>query len=234
MIMATDMSEKGLESLIFQSMTGESDTASAQEQGIAELPGVYTKARWIAGRAQDYHRDYAVDVVQLEIFLRMTQPQAAQALALDSDSPARQKFLARLQGEITRRGVIDVLRGGVKHGPHSIDLFYGTPSPGNARAAARFAANRFSVTRQLRYSTDESKLALDMAILINGLPIATFEFKNRLTKQTVEDAVWQYRRDRDPRELLFQFGRRAFRARRPGSAHVHPPPGQSIVVFAFQ
>ena len=83
----------------------------------------------------------------------------------------------------------------------------GTPSPGNTRAVERFAANIFSVTRQLRYSKDETQLALDLALFINGLPVATFELKNRLTKQTVEDAVQQYKRDRDPRELLFQFGR---------------------------
>ena len=86
-------------------------------------------------------------------------------------------------------------------------MFYGTPSPGNAKAAERFAANRFSVTRQLRYSRDETRLTLDLCLFINGLPIATFELKNSLTKQTVEDAIEQYRRDRDPRELLFGFGR---------------------------
>ncbi|MCB0255732.1 MAG: type I restriction endonuclease subunit R, partial [Anaerolineae bacterium] len=131
----------------------------------------------------------------------------AAAVDLAHDSPIRRKFLARLQGEISKRGVIDVLRDGVKHGPHSLDLFYGTPSPGNTKAAERFAANRFSVTRQLRYSRDEMQLALDLALFINGLPVATFELKNSLTKQTVEDAVEQYKRDRDPRELLFQFGR---------------------------
>ena len=67
--------------------------------------------------------------------------------------------------------------------------------------------NIFSITRQLRYSKDETQLALDLCLFINGLPIATFELKNRLTKQTVEDAVQQYKRDRDPRELLFQFAR---------------------------
>ena len=123
------------------------------------------------------------------------------------DGPPRLKFLARLQGEIAKRGVVDVLRKGIKHGPASVDLFYGTPSPGNARAVERFAANIFSVTRQLRYSKDETQLALDLGLFINGLPVATFELKNRLTKQTVEDAVQQYKRDRDPRELLFQFGR---------------------------
>jgi len=100
-----------------------------------------------------------------------------------------------------------VLRHGIKHGPHRLDLFYGTPSPGNVKARARYEANRFSVTRQLRYSRDETQLALDLSLFINGLPVATFELKNSLTKQTVEDAVQQYKRDRDPREKLFEFGR---------------------------
>ena len=118
-------------------------------------------------------------------------------LAADEDGPVRQKFLARLQGEITKRGVIDVLRSGIKHGAHHLDL-YGTASPGNPKAAERFDANLFSVTRQLKYSRDETQLALDLGLFINGLPIATFELKNSLTKQTVEDAVQQYKRDRDP------------------------------------
>ena len=75
------------------------------------------------------------------------------------------------------------------------------------KAAQRFAQNRFSVTRQLRYSRDDIAHALDLALFINGLPIATFELKNSLTKQTVEDAVEQYKRDGDPREKLFEFGR---------------------------
>jgi type I restriction enzyme R subunit len=88
-----------------------------------------------------------------------------------------------------------------------LTLFYGTPSPGNDKTAALFRANRFSVTRQLRYSRDETRRALDLCLFINGLPVATFELKNSLTKQTVADAVEQYGRDRDPRELLFKFGR---------------------------
>ena len=100
-----------------------------------------------------------------------------------------------------------MLRRGIDHGPHHVDLFYGTPSPGNPAAAERYDRNRFSVTRQLRYSRDETQLALDMALFINGLPVATFELKNSLTKQTCDDAIEQYRRDRDPREKLFEFGR---------------------------
>ena len=96
---------------------------------------------------------------------------------------------------------------GIKHGALDLDLFYGTPSPGNPKAKALFELNRFSVTRQLRYSRDETQLALDLGLFINGLPVFTFELKNNLTKQTVADAVWQYKKDRDPREELFKLGR---------------------------
>jgi type I restriction enzyme, R subunit len=186
--MSTDLSEKGLETLIVNHLT-------SKEVG------------WLAGDSKNYEREYAVDLAHLAAFLQATQPDTAEALDLDHDSPIRRKFLARLQGEITKRGVVDVLRNGIKHGPHDLDLFYGTPTPGNAAAQKRYAENRFSVTRQLRYSRDETQLALDLALFINGLPVATFELKNSITKQTAEDAVEQYKRDRDQRELLFQFGR---------------------------
>ena len=146
-------------------------------------------------------------MVKLFAFLSATQPKAVEALGIGDDGPNRLKFLHRLQGEIAKRGVIDVLRNGVQHGPGSVELFFGTPTPGNVKAEELFAANIFNVTRQLHYSKGETKLSLDAAVFINGLPVATFELKNSLTKQTVEDAIEQYKRDRDPKELLFQFGR---------------------------
>ncbi len=202
--MTTDTSEKGLESLIVAWMTGESTPAPSAN--AHEKPAPYG-GEWILGGAHDYMRESAVDLVQLSAFLRETQTDYADAVDLDQDSPTRRKFLDRLQGEVSKRGVIDVLRKGLKHGPHQLDLFYGTPSLGNQAAAERYAHNRFSVTRQFRYSRDETQLALDLGLFINGLPVATFELKNSLTKQTVADAIEQYQRDRDPRERLFEFAR---------------------------
>jgi type I restriction enzyme R subunit len=205
--MTTDTSERGLERLICTALTGAPCDPKPAGGLVAEPAAPYGGVGYFCGDPADYDREYAVDLVQLAAFLRATQPEAVDALDLENASPTRQKFLARLQGEITRRGVIDVLRHGVKHGPHHLDLFYGTPTPGNARAEERYAQNRFSVTRQLKYSRDETQLALDLCLFINGLPVATFELKNSLTKQTVADAVEQYKRDRDPRERLFGFGR---------------------------
>ncbi len=204
--MTTDTSEKGLESLIVAAMTGLWE-APVREGGVSKPPTPYGGTGWLYGHAEDYDREHCVDLFQLRAFLGATQPQVAEALDLGQDGPTRRTFLARLQGEITKRGTIEVLRHGVRHGPHHLDLFYGTPSPGNERAQVLYAANRFSVTRQVRYSRDETQLTLDLGLFINGLPVATFELKNSLTKQTVEDAIQQYRRDRDPREKLFEFGR---------------------------
>ena len=203
--MTTDTSEAGLERLICVAMTGSACEPAAE--GDSGEPAAAGGTGWLCGSPGDYEREYAVDLAQLAAFLLATQPELPEALDLATDGPTRQKFLARLQGEVSKRGVVDVLRKGIKHGPHHIDLFYGTPSPDNPAAAERFALNRFSVTRQLRYSRDEAQLALDLALFVNGLPVATFELKNSLTKQTVSDAVEQYKRDRDPRERLFELGR---------------------------
>jgi type I restriction enzyme R subunit len=209
--MPTDTSEKGLETLIMRHMTG-TDGLAVTPGIVAEPPAPYGGSGYFAGSPKDYDRPHALDVPQLFAFLRATQPDTFKKLALadanDSKDINRLKFLGRVTSEIGKRGVIDVLRKGIEHHPAGhFDLFYGTPSEGNAKAAALHGQNRFSITRQLAYSADETRRALDLGLFINGLPIATFELKNSLTKQTVEDAVEQYRRDRDPRERLFERGR---------------------------
>ena len=201
----TDTTERGLERLICTVLTGH--PCNPPQPGVRYPTPTYGGTGWVGGNPNDYDREYCVDLIQISTFLHETQPEVAEALTLEEDGPTRRKFLARLQGEVTRRGTIDILRHGLKHGAHDLDLFYGTPSVGNVKAKTLFEANRFSVTRQLRYSRDETQLALDLGLFINGLPVATFELKNSLTKQTVEDAVWQYKKDRNPREKLFEFGR---------------------------
>jgi type I restriction enzyme, R subunit len=185
--MTTDTSEKGLEDLIFNYLT---------QRGGYEV-----------GTNEDFDREHALDLAKLSSFIRTTQPKVYEDLGLLEEGSRKTQFLNRLQGEIAKRGIVDVLRNGVRHGPDSIDLYYVTPTQGNVKANELYSANIFSVTRQLRYSRAETMLSLDLAIFINGLPIMTFELKNKLTKQTVSDAVQQYCKDRDPRELLFQFGR---------------------------
>src|ERR1700691_356433 len=97
----TDTTEKGLESLIVNSLcSGESG--------------------YVHGDPKDYDRDHAVDLAKLISFLIATQPKIVEKLGVAEEGPKRAAFLARLQGEVAKRGVIDVLRHGVKHGPEDV------------------------------------------------------------------------------------------------------------------
>lgn len=160
-----------------------------------------------AGTNADYNKEYAIDETRLFRFLQDTQPTQMEKLGVFYSDQKKGQFLNRLQGELAKRGIIDVLRNGIKVYPVDLIMFYLTPTEGNDKAKEMFEKNIFSVIRQLRYSMDAGKLALDMCIFINGLPVITFELKNQLTKQNVDDAVQQYKDDRDPRELLFSFRR---------------------------
>ena len=233
--MTADTSERGLERLICTAPAGhpcEPPAGDATREACAEYGGV----GWIGGSWLDYDCEYCVDLAQLATFLHATLPEVAESLALAEDGPVRRRFLARLQGEITKRGAIDVLRHGIRHGAHELALFHGTPPPGNSQAWERFEQNRFTVTRQLRYSRDEPQRALDITLFINGLPVFTFELKNNLTRQTVDDAVWQYRRDRNPREKLFEIGRciASLRGGRARGALLHRAEGQGVLVPPVQ
>lgn len=187
-MIVTDTKEKGLESLIVNWLVAQ----DGYEQGTND----------------DYEQEYALDTVRLFRFLQDTQPQKLQQFGDLSSPKKRREFLNRLSLELSKRGVIDVLRHGIKIYPaQQIYLYYLTPSSQNSTAQQLFEKNIFSVTRQLQYSPNAGRLALDMCVFINGIPVLTFELKNQLTKQNVEDAVKQYKTDRDPRELLFSFKR---------------------------
>ena len=100
----SDTSEKGLEALIVGSLVDESGYRQTE-------PG-------------DFDRDHAVDPTVLLEFLCATQPKIVDALGIGEEGPKRLQFLHRLQGEISKRGIVDVLRRGIKHGPSDVDLFY--------------------------------------------------------------------------------------------------------------
>ena len=159
------------------------------------------------GSNADYNKEYAIDETRLFRFLKDTQPDQMDKLGVFKSEQKKRQFLNRLQGELAKRGIIDVLRNGIKVYPVDLIMFYLTPTENNIKARELFEKNIFSVTRQLRYSQDAGKLALDLCIFINGLPVITFELKNQLTKQNTDDAVEQYKTDRDPRDTLFSFKR---------------------------
>lgn len=155
--MFTNTKESGLEALIVKWLVEHND--------------------YEEGSNADYNKEYAIDETRLFRFLQDTQRSQMDKLGVFKFEQKKRQFLNRLQGEIAKRGIIDVLRNGIKVYPVDLIMFYLTPTENNTKAREIFEKNIFSVTRQLRYAQDAGKLALDMCVFINGLPVITFELK---------------------------------------------------------
>ena len=150
-----------------------------------------------------YNKDFALVDKWVERFVTETQPEKVKQSMCFASPSERLKFFTRLSNEITKRGVTDVLRKGYKFNGSTFDLYYPLPSELNPSAKVAYGQNIFGVIRQVMYSKANTN-EIDFVLFINGLPLATFELKNNFTGQTYENAIAQYRTDRDPKELLLQ------------------------------
>lgn len=151
----------------------------------------------------DYNKDFALVDTWVERFVVATQPDKVEQSMCFASPSERMKFFTRLANEITKRGVVDVLRKGYKFNGSTFDLYYPLPSDLNPSAKKAYGQNIFGVIRQVMYSKTNTN-EIDFVVFINGLPLATFELKNNYTGQTYENAIRQYQTDRNPKELLLQ------------------------------
>ena len=155
----------------------------------------------------DYDRFLCLIPDEVLQFVRTTQLTQYKKLERQYGADTPKKLLARVAGAIADRGVLNVLREGVKDRGCYLKLTYFQPSSGmNPDHQQLYEGNRFTLIRQLKYSQRNEK-SLDMVLFLNGLPLVTMELKNSLTGQVVADAEKQYRVDRDPKEPLFRFKR---------------------------
>ena len=161
----------------------------------------------ITGEAFD--RERAIFPETVLAFIRETQPKEwARLESLHGDRTGEQ-ILGDLCKWMDVHGSLATLRHGFKCYGRTLHVAFFKPAHAlNPELEARYTANRLGLTRQLHFSP-HSERSLDVTLSLNGIPVATLELKNPLTGQTVEDARRQYQRDRDPREPIFAFKRRA-------------------------
>lgn len=156
-----------------------------------------------------YDKKLALYPEDLLEFVRETQPQQWARLERIHGAKAGEKFCKRVAKELDRRGVVEVLRRGVEDTGARIKLVFFAPgSDLNELLAEKYWANRMTVVRQLRYSTNNDN-SVDTVLFVNGIPVVTIELKNQLTGQTYHNAIDQYKRSRPATEKLFKLNSRA-------------------------
>jgi type I restriction enzyme R subunit len=165
--------------------------------------------RYIKGTPFSFSREFAMDTKAVIAFVKDTQPNEWAALEKRHGADVEDGFLKRLNAELNNRGMIDVLRHGITDLGVNVRMAYFKPGSGmNKSATALYEKNVLQITRQVKYSLANEN-SIDTVIFLNGLPIITMELKNPLTGQTYKNAIAQYQNDRNPRELLLAFKKRA-------------------------
>lgn len=184
---------------------------TAIEAGLVGAGG-YTKRE-----ASAYDPKRALFPADVTGFLRASQPAKWGQLEALLGARTEETVLDSLVKELDLKGTLHLLRHGFKCYGKSFRLAYFQPNSGmNPEAAANYAHNRLTITRQVAFESalrrpdgKQRRCEIDVTLSVNGLPVVTAELKNPLTNQRATDAVDQYRKERDERDLLFAFGKRA-------------------------
>lgn len=162
---------------------------------------------WSRLEPSGYDRKLGLFASELVAFLRASQPKEWSELVkrLGGETQAADKVVKRVADELTARGPVDVLRGVVKDTGVTFRVAAFAPANGLTPVLwQQYGANRLGVVRQLHHSESNPQDSLDVVLVVNGIPLATAELKNPLTGQSVEDAMAQYRADRNPADLIFK------------------------------
>jgi type I restriction enzyme, R subunit len=161
-----------------------------------------SNARWVW--------DLALDRETLLEFILATQPKEWERLSAIHGEEVERKFLLRLFKELDNRGMLDALRHGIVDYGVRFQLAFFAPATGlNPETRKLYEANRLTMLRQLHIGQKNEHDSVDIVLCLNGLPVITIEFKKQSTSQASDQPWRQYLQDRDPRELLFSFKKRA-------------------------
>lgn len=163
---------------------------------------------YLAISGKGFDRERAIFPSTVLDFIKATQPKEWAKLEALHGSKTGDQVLTDLCKWMDANGSLATLRHGFKcYGRTLFVAYFKAAHELNPELEERYAKNCLGLTRQLRFSTRSEK-SLDVTLSVNGIPIATLELKNAMTGQTVEDALRQYKQDRDPRETIFEFKKR--------------------------
>lgn len=154
------------------------------------------------------HRDRALDAATLVNFIQTTQPKAWERFERMCNSDSTAKFAKVFNDAVDRLGMVAVLKHGFKHRGIPFKVVFFKPESGlNESAADRYSKNVCRCIRQFHFA-ETGNQTIDMVLDVNGIPLVGIELKDQFTGQDVENAMRQWREDRDPRCRCLKFNTR--------------------------
>ena len=148
---------------------------------------------------------FAMDKELLFAFLDSTQPKTMDALRKIYQDKAEETIVNYINAEITKpkSSLLYVLKHYVTISHYKLYLMYAKPATTyNTDLVQKYNQNVFSVMEEVGASDKER---VDLVIFLNGFAIMSFELKCNFAGQSFNDAIEQYKRDRNPKTRLFLF-----------------------------
>lgn len=200
--------EIALEQAIERHLTG-TTTEELNEPRTSYGIDVSGSSAYRNGLPGDFNAQYALDTAMFWQFLQTTQAKELTKLQSRNPSDWQAKILERFDRMIKKHGLLHLLKKGLPVDDAFFSLMYPAPLASSAaRVHENFAANIWSITRQVCYSQANPLEEIDMVLFLNGMPLITIELKNAWTGQTARfHGQKQYRDNRDATQPLLQFGR---------------------------
>nr|WP_293295751.1 type I restriction endonuclease [Allomuricauda sp.] len=210
--MHSQTNEQALEAAIEKHLTGTCLEDLKQEgvsiDSVNEDGELYQTGKgYYIGQPSNFNAQFAIDEQYFWDFLQSTQKEELEKLQKQTDW--KLKILNRFDRMIKKYGVLHLLKKGLEVDDARFTLFYESPLASSSQQVKdNFENNKFSVTRQLRYSTDNPREEIDLVLFVNGLPLVTMELKNAWTGQNARvHGQHQYKTKRDNKQPLLQFAR---------------------------
>lgn len=195
--MSMDTSEKRFESDIEQYFI---------THGYRQFSKQNEEGKWI--RFFNYDVDKAIYLDVLVEFVSKSQPKEWTRYLKYYGNEAPQKLYRRFENEVVEHGLIYVLKHGITDLGIKIKLcFFKPESELNDKSIELYNQNIFGIERQFGYSSENNN-TIDMVLSLNGIPLFSFELKNQFKGQDYNDAIVQYKTDRNPKEFCFRLNHR--------------------------
>ena len=160
---------------------------------------------YIERKAPCFDRYFAIDREMLFKFLWDTQEDTMELLRKIYKDTLEETVVNYLNAEMTKTkgSLLNVLKHGVEIANYKLHLMYTKPATTfNQELLDKYEKNIFSVMEEV-WASDKERI--DLVIFLNGLAIMSFELKCNMAGQSYEDAIYQYRTERNPKSRLFLF-----------------------------
>ncbi len=163
---------------------------------------------YIKSSSPNFDKTLGLDTTAFIDFIKTSQPKTWEKHVRIYGDQSESQLVKRFCDEVRQRDLLSVMRHGfTDRGNKFYPIFWKPETTYNQTAQEQYEANRFMCVRQLHYCPSNQN-SVDIVLMVNGIPVVSMELKCQFTGQNVQNALSQYKFDRNGKDPIFTFKER--------------------------